>query len=133
MTSSKSSEIKGATAPHVKYARNLNHMKTEDLMDDLLPINYLYSKINIAQDAARFFTDSQHGADFDLRLRERFIKGFEALLSANPLDGKAITEAQQECHIVIGIYETLASQIQLGESSKEQLDMSQSNTEDTGE
>lgn len=129
---SSESSKKSDTAPHVRYARNINHMKTEDLMDDLLPINYLYSKINIAQDAALFFTDTQHGADFDLRLRERFIKGFEALLSANPLDGKAITEAQQECLVVIGIYETIASQIQMGESSKKQLE-NEAHQEDEGE
>lgn len=115
--SSKSSK----TSPEVRYTRNLHLMKTEDLMDDVLPTNYLYSKIEVGQDAARFFTDTRHGADFDLRLRMRFIKGFEALLSANPHDGAAVAEAQQECHIVLGIYETLAGQIQEGESSKAQL------------
>lgn len=104
------------TDARVKYVRNFdqvfNNMKPEDLMTDTLSNDFLYSTINVGEQAAHFFTDSMVGADFDRRLRMKFLKGFEELLAANPTDTAAVAEAQQECLVVINIYQTLAAQIE---------------------
>lgn len=117
-TSSKSS-----ASPSVKYARNVNHldMREGDLMSDTLPVNYLYSKIAIGEQAAHFFTETMLGADFDQRLRSQFAEGFEKLLTANPANMGDIAEAQIACLTVIKVYETIGAQIQERESSKQQL------------
>lgn len=109
--------------PQVIYTRNLNCMEIsqEQLMTDTLPTNYLYSKINVGEEAAHFFTGTMLGADFDLRLREQFKKGFESLLSANPADAKAVTAAQLECLSVMRVYDMLADEITQAQSAKEQL------------
>lgn len=118
---------KSPTSAHVKYARNINHidMRQDDLMSDTLPVNYLYSKINIGEDAAHFFTQTLLGADFDVRLREQFTAGFEKLLTANPANTSEIVEAQIACLTVIKIYETIGAQIEEKESSKQQLNNQQ--------
>lgn len=107
---------KTATPPHVKYVRNFDQvkgdMKSEDLMTETLSNDFLYSTINVGAQAAHFFTDTMVGADFDRRMRERFANGFADLLAADPHDAGAVMRAQQECHVVIGIYDTVALQIQ---------------------
>ncbi len=126
------------TDARVKYVRNFdqvfNNMKPEDLMTDTLSNDFLYSTINIGEQAAHFFTDSMVGADFDRRLRMKFLKGFEALLAANPTDTAAVAEAQQECLVVINIYQTVAAQIE--DKHVAQLDVyarEQSQDTETGE
>lgn len=123
---------KSPTNPSVKYARNMNQvdMRSEDLMTDTLPVNYLYSKIAIGEQAAHFFTQSMLGVDFDQRLRMKFTDGFEKLLTANPANPKEIMEAQLACLTVISIYETIGSQIEERESSKQQLNQQQLDEED---
>jgi hypothetical protein len=115
---------KSTASPNVKYVRNINHldMRQGDLMTDTLPVNYLYSKIAIGEQAAHFFTETMLGADFDQRLRSQFADGFEKLLTANPANMNEIAEAQVACLTVIKVYETIGAQIQERESSKQQLD-----------
>lgn len=126
---------KSKAAPNVKYVRNLNHMEQsrDDLMSDTLPTNYLYSKIAVGEQAAHFFTETMLGADFDLRLREKYRKGTEALLAANPQDAAAVAAAQLECMTVISIYDILASQIEERQSCTDQLNLSESQHMDEGE
>lgn len=128
------------TSPHVRYVRNfdqvMSQMKTEDLMTDTLSNNFLYSTINVGEQAAHFFTDTVLGADFDRRLRERFLKGFEALLSAPATDAAAVSEAQQACLVVLGIYDTVAAQMQDRLSALQELktrDAYQEDDTDQGE
>lgn len=80
----------------VKYARNIDQvdMRQGDLMTDTLPTNFLYSKIAVGEQAAAFFTETMLGADFDVRLRQKFQAGFEKLLKANPQNPGEIAEAQ---------------------------------------
>lgn len=112
-------------SPQVKYIRNLDHidMNQQDLMTETLPTTFLYGKIQVSEQAAHFFTETMLGADFDRRLRERHQKAYEAMLSANPLDGQAVAAAQQECLIVVGIYDMLSQALTEGASCKQQLNI----------
>lgn len=121
--------------PNVRYVRNLNHMEqsSDDLMSDTLPTNYLYSKIQVGEQATHFFTETMMGADFDLRLRERYAKGTESLLAANPHDAQAVAAAQLECLTVISIYDMLASQFEQAHSCREQLKLQPTDDMEEGE
>lgn len=125
------------TSPHVKYVRNFDqvrgNMKQEDLMTDTLSNDFLYSTINVGEQAAHFFTDTVAGADFDRRLRERFMKGFESLLAAKPTDAAEVAEAQQACLVVIGIYNTIAEQIEDRHSARQELQARDVEDMETGE
>lgn len=116
---------KTETDPRVKYVRNfdsvLGDMKPEDLMTDTLSNDFLYSTMAIGEQAAYFFTDTIVGADFDRRLREKFLKGFEALLAASPTDAVAVSDAQQECLVVLNIYQTVAAQIEDRHTAEREL------------
>lgn len=107
----------------VIYARNIDQvdMRQVDLMTDTLPTNYLYSKIAVGKQAASFFTETMLGADFDVRLRQKFQAGFEKLLKASPQNPGEIAEAQIACMTVIEVYNTIAAQIEEKDSSEQQL------------
>lgn len=114
---------KRPTDARVKYARNIDQvdMRQGDLMTDTLPTNFLYSKIAVGEQAAAFFTETMLGADFDVRLRQKFQVGFEKLLKANPQNPGEIAEAQIACLTVIEVYNTIGSQIEEKDSSEQQL------------
>lgn len=109
------------TDPMVRYIRNQDLLRTEDLHSENLSQVYLYSKISVGTEAAEFLTSSPLGAEMDHKLRARFMTAFEALLSAAPSDVAAVAAAQVECNAVILVYDMLDAAKREAESAKSQL------------